>query len=595
MCIANMPWLWTYWCAAAGFAEASCRSQIRTAKAVVEEMGPAKASEGGLLEWAAIHECNSERDAQKVVAKQGTILKVPISSLAIQGENISWICPKDWIQYIVDSGQWCHLAGLKFEERHEAPNMWRQFWDKWEVLHPHFGFFERSPCRRDQTAAMWIHGDEGRTLKRSALMVTSIQSALGAGFRSERVLPMKHKHDGSLIQNINYEGLSFCTRFVSSVLPKRLYESNSTFFDDVMEATASSLSDLLEHGVQDRDGNRYYVCILGIKGDLPYLNKVGHLQRNFMTGNKNGKEQANPKGICYKCLAGIPGFEYENLACMEAPWRRTIGLEVPWDRPCAFISKLVHDQSDPSTYFFSDIWHNMHLGAGKAWVASTVLLALKDLDVFCRNLPAKWDWLTNDYLTFCSSTRVQPHVRTLTPVMMGLYETGGPIGAWSKGAMTTALMKWLPHMLSKLSPQPGSDLEKAMIASTSINRFFSILYSSPFFVAKDVALLVFRLGTKWLLAYKQLAASSYANGRVLYPLTPKLHEIDHAITKVLHDAENHGYAVNPVAWACQQDEDLVGRASRLSRRVSSRQVIHRCLQRYLIQVHTTWKCAGLIR
>ena len=55
-----------------------------------------------------------------------------------------------------------------------------------------------------------------------------------------------------------------------------------------------------------------------------------------------------------------------------------------------------------------------------------------------------------------------------------------------------------------------------------------------------------------------------------------------------------GLAFNPLVFACQQDEDTVGKVSRLSRRVNIRKVMDRTLRRYRVQAKTAFKDAGLL-
>ncbi|CAK9048732.1 unnamed protein product [Durusdinium trenchii] len=225
--------------------EASCRSQIRTARAVAEELGPANSVSGGVDAWAKICLNNSERDCSKVVLKQQGRLNVPISYLQIHGRELPWICPKDWVQYIIDRGLWHHLAGLDDAHRHQAGEVWRSFWDKIEAMHPELEVFnEEFNLDRENTAAIYVHGDEGRSLKKSAVMVTSVQSCLGIGF-SDKLRGCKRTVDGTLKHEINYRGHTYTTRFVSSIIPKRIYESDPEFYHKVMESTVGSLMETL--------------------------------------------------------------------------------------------------------------------------------------------------------------------------------------------------------------------------------------------------------------------------------------------------------------------------------------------------------------
>ena len=108
-------------------AEASCTSQIRTARAVREELGESTAVRSGVADWAKVSYDHSERGVEKVVKKQGTRLEVRLSEVHLDGVDIPWIDPRDWIQYIVDNGLLSLFAGVKVDQQHLAPQVWRDF------------------------------------------------------------------------------------------------------------------------------------------------------------------------------------------------------------------------------------------------------------------------------------------------------------------------------------------------------------------------------------------------------------------------------------------------------------------------------------
>ncbi|CAK9089125.1 Uncharacterized protein SCF082_LOCUS42062 [Durusdinium trenchii] len=166
--------------------KASSSSQIRTARAVTEEFGEEAASKSGVISWAKIALSNSERDVQRVLSKQGSKLPIPMSTLTAEGVEIPWLAPTSWMGYIVDQGLWYRLAGLEFHEKHLAPHVWSQFWQNFRALQPHFSLFDMEGFDPRRTCACFLHGDEGRTLKKNGIMVTSLQSCLGTGFDEQR-------------------------------------------------------------------------------------------------------------------------------------------------------------------------------------------------------------------------------------------------------------------------------------------------------------------------------------------------------------------------------------------------------------------------
>ena len=170
---------------------------------------------------------------------------VPITTIVADGVEIPWISPIDWLQFIVDRGLWHRLAGLTQNDKHMSPHVWSQFWDMQRKLQPHNSLFDEDNLRiagdLGNVAAFYIHGDEGRTLKKHGIMITTLQSVLGFGFDDGR---MKRNHDGTLRLRCNYVGHTFTTRFVLGAIPKKYYESNPKVFGATMDILSQQLEKL---------------------------------------------------------------------------------------------------------------------------------------------------------------------------------------------------------------------------------------------------------------------------------------------------------------------------------------------------------------
>ena len=70
-----------------------------------------------------------------------------------------------------------------------------------------------------------------------------------------------------------------------------------------------------------------------------------------------------------------------------------------------------------------------------------------------------------------------------------------------------------------------------------------------------------------------------------YGLKPKLHACDHIAKDLDQQLKNNSPRVlNPMAFSCESNESMVGHVSRLARRVSSRTVSVRVLERVTIRV-----------
>ena len=181
------------------------------------------------------------------------------------GESIPWISPRDWLKFIVDRGLWHRLAGLSDADRHLSPMVWKQFWDHYKTLNPDFSLFSMENVDYGNMAALFVHGDEGRMLKKSGIMITALQSALGFGFDTKR---MKRDRNGLFVLRVNYVGHTYTTRMVTSAIPKHLYESKPEVFYEAMDVLSQELQDLLLVGVFDPVTKQHYkACVIGTKGD----------------------------------------------------------------------------------------------------------------------------------------------------------------------------------------------------------------------------------------------------------------------------------------------------------------------------------------
>ena len=145
------------------------------------------------------------------------------------GESIPWISPRDWLKFIVDRGLWHRLAGLSDADRHLSPMVWKQFWDHYKTLNPDFSLFSMENVDYGNMAALFVHGDEGRMLKKSGIMITALQSALGFGFDTKR---MKRDRNGLFVLRVNYVGHTYTTRMVTSAISKHLHGSKPEVFTE---------------------------------------------------------------------------------------------------------------------------------------------------------------------------------------------------------------------------------------------------------------------------------------------------------------------------------------------------------------------------
>ena len=123
-----------------------------------------------------------------------------------------------------------------------------------------------------------------------------------------------------------------------------------------------------------------------------------------------------------------------------------------------------------------------------------------------------------------------------------------------------------------------------------------MLYRSGAFLSENEGRFVAEQGLKFLETYYEFATIMFARGKQwCFPLYPKLHIWHHLQIDILRSIQEVRTACNPNLWGCQMDEDTVGRASRLSRRVNVRRVSLRSLQRYLICAYSAMVKCGMLK
>ena len=96
----------------------------------------------------------------------------------------------------------------------------------------------------------------------------------------------------------------------------------------------------------------------------------------------------------------------------------------------------------------------------------------------------------------------------------------------------------------------------------------------------------------YLLGFMMLAEKAYEAKVPLFPIVSKAHGLDHVFRSLRWQSDISDFAMNPMIYGVQLQEDLIGRSCKLARRVSPRQTVLRTLQRYLEAAHVAWEREG---
>ena len=121
-------------------------------------------------------------------------------------------------------------------------------------------------------------------------------------------------------------------------------------------------------------------------------------------------------------------------------------------------------------------------------------------------------------------------------------------------------------------------------ATVAINDFMAGLYHEGVFIRSERANHLAMRGMTFLKLYVELAQISFSQRKQRFPLVPKGHYLHHQMLQLLHESQASAWSLNPLIFACQAQEDFVGKPSRLARRTNPRKVSQRVIQRNFLAI-----------
>ena len=584
---------------------------VRAAKGFVEDVGrSAASSSGGLLDLARCSEQNAERDCQRVlVGKHKLALPVTESTLDVEDPpNIPLLKLRHWAQFLADGNHLHILTGLKKScwKREEA--ILEKFWRHFRAQEPQHEIFREADAGRlrlSHTYPMLLHGDEGRGRKRNAFLVLNFHSVMGMGLRLGRKKTSlkknaKRRAFGTWLRmRPNYAGSTLCSRFLFAALPKALYTNkNEHVWNALMEAAAEEAKFMFGVGVEDtmHGRGRINMCIIRICGDWPWLVDSGELRRSFRNVQKHKTRKTLPVGICHQCMAGQVGYDFEEINTVQPRWLETMfSQSLSWEgaEPAA-LAQIPHSLGQTAALWTYDIFHTVHLGVGRSFLASFLVL-LAELQPE-SNIDDRFVSLTDDYTSWCKRASRRAHLQKITKELVGYPTTRTyPNGTWHKGDLTTVLMAYVQHRFGRDGASWSPMMKLAGKAATYLNTTLATMYNSDVWLTPGEARHIGGQGMLFLKAYASLARMAMQEQLFLWVLQPKLHSFHHLMITLLEGASK-GHVLNTVVYGAQADEDFIGRPSRLSRRVTAFPVMSskRVVSRHLQISWSEWVRAGYI-
>ena len=598
-----------FWAATHVCTKASCAATVRSARGFVQDVGAEAASRSsGLLQLANFSLSNAVRDCSKLMVDKFE-LGLPIKETRLKSGDISVPILKlrDWLDFLIHGNHTHILCGLLKPDWRRERAILKAFWSNFRIQCPEHPIFEQSRLgnlQLEQTFPTLLHGDEGRGRRRTAFFCMNWHSVLGRGLRAKHA---KHKaRAGKFIKmKPNYHGHTLTSRFLVAAVPKVLYTGeHGDFWHTLLETAAEEANDLFVSGIEDQKTQRgkFNAVMLHVCGDWPWLVDSGYLKRSYRNVQRHkDKDPANPKprvGVCHLCKAGQKDVDFEQINSEQPAWLQTMFSQehdLFWDasEPSPFLN-APHPPNKLGSLWAFDVFHTMHLGICKCYLGS-FLAGLSELE--CEgSVDARFEKLSEKYLQWCKSNHKRAHATKLTKELIQWQSTTMfPNGSWHKGGLTSTLMDWAQWLFETEGDGWPAMLQEAGAAAVACNEFLRILFDGDAWLPSKDAQAAGRRAMDFLRLYAGLARAAHLQRRALWILQPKFHCLHHIALGLLNSS-TRGKTLNPICMSAQQDEDFIGRPSRLARRVTAQtqKVCERVLGRYRQSAYAKWVQAGYI-
>eukprot|EP00435_Cladocopium_sp_Y103_P042404 s855_g11.t1 len=586
---------------------ACCKHVVQIAQREVD--ANPRASQA-MREFAAIREADAEIGARRVFVKHGLAAPVELSTIDLGDsrdmKRFPWLKPSSWFQHLLSIGALQRqLVGVSTLQKMRG--VLQEFWDRYRCFdegHPVYRLERAGVLSLDRLIPFYSHSDEGRTFRDAPLFVLNVHGVIGRG----TVAYLKgNKHRAPVAENsqgLNYVGNTWSTHFLIATMMKHV--STPETMSRMMSAFASDCSSLLHEGISNGT-DQFWFIHLASKGDLPALAKIARFTRTFGHAPKASRSKKPCRGICWKCLAGQeqddrnnrPALPYEDVSSNPV-WEDTICQEVAWAESPSILEGLDLDDARATKFFQSDFFHNVHLGVLKSFCSSAIVSLIEaNSPLACfeglTSVEKKFERLSTMYQEYFRNRGKKPWVSELSrDLVCWPMSSVCPAAKWNKGMASTEILRFIDWFACQFLQNSDDPIMKSLAAcANSMNVAVTFLYRNGLwlrnFQAKKLSDWIFC----FLAHYAMLASLTMAAGKSRYPVYPKSHMVCHTALELLREAAESEWVLSPLATACQQAEDFIGKPSKVSRSTNIRQAHRSVIWRSLIKIQFCLQEAAL--
>ena len=562
---------------------------------------------------------NAERTVQRLFSKHNLSLNLEVVTREHAIEDPTnkkittyHIMPQSWVEFMMEQ---------ELENKAHPEVYFRSFWEVYRLSHPDHEVFKDSSRDLGLVLPILLHGDEGRSQKKTSYLVLSMENPISyktkkcydkpctceAELASTPGLPTFGPEKPDLLPKsalqalsdmwTNFYGHSYLSRRLLFGLGGWITKKNNHVVESLLAEIAEGFQSLLSEGVMVR-GRRFFAAVAGVKGDMDFHRKYFNLERCYThVGKASGTGY-----ICHSCLASVGGeFPFEDLS-EEPKWSASQFQERPWPpSQVPALSRIPFDSQSPERMLVPDPFHVVKLGVARDLLGGMIVVLCRkgffDFPKASKDFVARFQRAWNSFSLWAQVNKEYPRLKSFNKGNLNMRNFLSAPWLNSCGSDSMAIMKFFVWFLRLMLDKPRVDgcgpLLQCMLQTCEAGlKMFRIMNSHRLVLRRPCARLLYVTIMRFLRGYRRLSVSMLELKMRAFMLKPKHHSLHHiAITIRTSLLSGHSAVFNPQIASCDINEDYIGRVSRLSRRVDVRVCDHRVIQRVFLKTRSLMKAS----
>ena len=267
----------------------------------------------------------------------------------------------------------------------------------------------------------------------------------------------------------------------------------------------------------------------------------------------------NQNRMCHKCAANKVDSDllFTNFRS-DAPWRNTVLTHTEFmnaHQTCPLVGIVGWHLTSIRTCSM----HCLNLGVGKHVNGNILFLLCRDLVFGERPLAAQLRRAYENFLQWKSLWRMTCSQKMFTPALLSRKTRAEFPELKTKAHAGRVITAWLCEtQLDHMRDDVDGRLRMTVV--WSLDRLYDCLEMGDKLMSQDEADRFHDHTQNFLMSYHALACTALANGECLWAVKPKMHMMQHMGLEVKQERWN------PRSYHGFQDEDMIGRTLRISRR-----------------------------